>query len=178
MNSLCSFSFQHCELEEASCIKAIAPVHCFSAFWSARIKVLLLGLSGVDVFLGWNTLGEAIMTLGRFMLVMSCSLLLVRASRSQRRLGFSGRTGVSGSAKNPLEPFAVSFMTFSRLESKVLLRWHSWSKDSYPDDMSRRGVDLVGLVMMDLFLLLFDLGDHWRGVQPNEEGSTASQSFL
>ena len=122
--------FQHWELEEANCIKAIAPVHCFSAFWSARIKLVLLGLSGVDVFLGWNTLGDAIITLGRFMLAMSCSLLLVRASRSQRRLGFSGRTGVSGSAKKPLEPLAVSFMTFSRLESNVLLRWHSWSKDS------------------------------------------------
>jgi hypothetical protein len=44
--------------------------------------------------------------------------------------------------------------------------------------MSRRGVDLVGLAVMDLFLLLLDLGDHCRGVKPNEEGSTASQSFL
>lgn len=108
----------------------MAPVHCFSAFCSARINVLLLGFAGVDVLFGWNTLGDAIITLGLLMLAFSCSLLFVRASRNQRLLGFSGRTGVSGSAKKLLELLAVSFMTFSRLDSRVLLRWHSCNSDS------------------------------------------------
>lgn len=164
-------------VDALSCISAIAPVHCCSALWRARIKPLVQGFAGVDVLFGWNTLGEAMMTLGRYMLALNCSLLLVRASRNQRLLGFSGRTGVSARGRKLLDVFTVSLRTFSRLESKVLFKWQSCSKDSYPEDKLRRGVNGDGGAPIDLFLLELDFGDHCRGVQP-KEGSTASHNFL
>ena len=84
-------------VEEASCIRAMAPVHCFSAFCRALMRDT--GLAGVEVLLGSKTRGDAgwqacIITLGRVWLLHVFCSLLVSASRSQRLFGFSGRTGV------------------------------------------------------------------------------------